>query len=198
MIAAQYGLDTVEADVAAVPSRVGAGQQPGHPCRSLLRRHRHHSAGTDDRVAGLVYIAALAPDEAETSRASRTVPHHRRLLRHRDRERAHLAAAGRRRVLRGRPVRRGAEARLGDRSFPPPDLFTQKVEASPGVRSRAGTSWPTRSHRQSRPGAFVANRMGATTYEFESSHVPMLSNPDLVIDVIRTAANAVEASLATA
>jgi hypothetical protein len=37
---------------------------------------------------------------------------------------------------------------------------------------------------------FVAKRMGATTYEVDSSHVPMLSNPSLVIDVIRTAANA--------
>jgi hypothetical protein len=33
--------------------------------------------------------------------------------------------------------------------------------------------------------------MGATTYEFESSHVPMLSQPERVLDVIRTAANAV-------
>ena len=37
---------------------------------------------------------------------------------------------------------------------------------------------------------FVAERMGATTYEVDSSHVPMLSNPKLVIDVIRTAAHA--------
>jgi hypothetical protein len=37
---------------------------------------------------------------------------------------------------------------------------------------------------------FVAKRMGATIYEVDSSHVPMLSNPKLVIDVIRTAANA--------
>jgi hypothetical protein len=36
---------------------------------------------------------------------------------------------------------------------------------------------------------FVARRMGATTYEVDSSHVPMLSNPSLVIDVIRNAAN---------
>jgi hypothetical protein len=34
--------------------------------------------------------------------------------------------------------------------------------------------------------------MGATTYEAESSHVVMLSKPQLVIDVIRTAANAVQ------
>jgi hypothetical protein len=34
--------------------------------------------------------------------------------------------------------------------------------------------------------------MGAATYELESSHVAMLSQPGLVTDVIRTAANAVE------
>ena len=39
---------------------------------------------------------------------------------------------------------------------------------------------------------FVAKRMGATIYEIDSSHVPMLSNPGLVIDVIRTATNAVQ------
>jgi len=31
--------------------------------------------------------------------------------------------------------------------------------------------------------------MGATTYELDSSHVPMLSKPKLVLDVIRTAAS---------
>jgi hypothetical protein len=35
---------------------------------------------------------------------------------------------------------------------------------------------------------FVAKRMGAKTYEVDASHVPMLSRPALVIDVIRTAA----------
>ena len=37
---------------------------------------------------------------------------------------------------------------------------------------------------------FVAKRMKATTHELESSHVPMVSKPYLVLDVIRTAANA--------
>jgi hypothetical protein len=40
--------------------------------------------------------------------------------------------------------------------------------------------------------------MGATTYEADSSHVPMLSKPELVIDVIREAAMSVQGSLATA
>jgi hypothetical protein len=37
---------------------------------------------------------------------------------------------------------------------------------------------------------FVAKRMGATTTEVDSSHVAMLSNPKVVIDVIRSAAEA--------
>jgi hypothetical protein len=32
--------------------------------------------------------------------------------------------------------------------------------------------------------------MGATTYEVDSSHVPMLSQPGFVLDVIRNAASA--------
>jgi hypothetical protein len=45
---------------------------------------------------------------------------------------------------------------------------------------------------------FVAKRMGATTYELDSSHVPMLSQPERVIDVIGTAANAVQGAKAAA
>jgi hypothetical protein len=41
---------------------------------------------------------------------------------------------------------------------------------------------------------FFAKRMGATTYELDSSHVPMLSQPDRVLDVIRAAANTVQAN----
>jgi hypothetical protein len=36
--------------------------------------------------------------------------------------------------------------------------------------------------------------MGATIVETDSSHVPMLSKPDVVLDVIRQAASAVSAS----
>ena len=35
---------------------------------------------------------------------------------------------------------------------------------------------------------FAAKRMGATTYDIDSSHVPMLSHPDYVVDVIKAAA----------
>jgi hypothetical protein len=37
----------------------------------------------------------------------------------------------------------------------------------------------------------MAKRMGATTCEVDSSHVPMLSQPERVLEVIRAAAKAV-------
>jgi hypothetical protein len=40
--------------------------------------------------------------------------------------------------------------------------------------------------------------MGATVYELDSSHVPMLSQPERVLDVIRTAAKAVQQTMVAA
>src|ERR1700726_3965045 len=69
VIAAQYGLDTPEADVATVKRTLGRVSSP-----AILVGHSYGgsvitTAGTDDRVAGLVYIAALAPDEDETAQS---------------------------------------------------------------------------------------------------------------------------------
>jgi hypothetical protein len=43
---------------------------------------------------------------------------------------------------------------------------------------------------------FAAKRMGATTVELRSSHVPMLSQPHAVLEVIHNAAKVVENSKA--
>src|ERR1700694_974510 len=66
-MAAPYGLDTPEEDVATVKRTLGRVSSP-----AILVGHSYGgsvitAAGTDERVAGLVYIAALAPDETETS-----------------------------------------------------------------------------------------------------------------------------------
>jgi hypothetical protein len=45
---------------------------------------------------------------------------------------------------------------------------------------------------------FFAKRMNATTCELDSSHVPMLSQPERVLDVIRAAAKAVQGASAVA
>jgi hypothetical protein len=45
---------------------------------------------------------------------------------------------------------------------------------------------------------FVAKRMGAKVTEVASSHVPMFSHPDLVIDVVRAAAKTAQGTMAAA
>src|SRR5580658_5773542 len=69
VLASQHGLDSAEKDVATVLAAVGRVSGPvllvGHSYGGTLIT----AAGTDDRVAGLVYIAALAPDETETSQS---------------------------------------------------------------------------------------------------------------------------------
>src|SRR6202008_3835751 len=67
VIAAQYGLNTTADDIATVRSTLGRVSSP-----AILVGHSYGgsvitAAGTDERVAGLVYIAALAPDAGETS-----------------------------------------------------------------------------------------------------------------------------------
>ena len=63
VIASQYGLDTAQADVDTVIRTLGRVSSP-----SILVGHSYGgavitAAGTDDRVVGLAYIAALGPDE---------------------------------------------------------------------------------------------------------------------------------------
>src|SRR5215475_4046474 len=62
-MAVQYGLDTAEGDVEATLRTLGRVSSP-----AILVGHSYGgsvitAAGTDDRVAGLVFVSALAPDE---------------------------------------------------------------------------------------------------------------------------------------
>jgi pimeloyl-ACP methyl ester carboxylesterase len=66
VMAAQYGLDTLKADFDATIRTFGRVSGPivlvGHSYGGTVITH----AGTDPRVAALVYIASLGPDENET------------------------------------------------------------------------------------------------------------------------------------
>src|SRR5690242_8178401 len=69
VIAVQYGLNNYADDVATVKRTLGRVSSP-----AILVGHSYGGAtitgaGTDERVAGLVYIAALAPDADETSQS---------------------------------------------------------------------------------------------------------------------------------
>ena len=75
---------------------------------------------------------------------------------------------------------------------PDAGLFNAKAD---GTAWRSKPSWyiVANNDRTVHPELerFVAKRMGAHTYDVDSSHVAMLSHPDFVLDVIRTAANSI-------
>jgi pimeloyl-ACP methyl ester carboxylesterase len=74
---------------------------------------------------------------------------------------------------------------------PAADLFSRNA---PGVAWKTKPSWyiVATEDRTVQPELerFVADRMNAKTYEVKSSHVPMLSQPEFVLHVIRDAATA--------
>jgi len=82
---------------------------------------------------------------------------------------------------------------------PVADLFSRNA---PGTAWKLKPSWyvVAKNDRTVQPELqhFLAKRMKAATFEIANSHVPMLSNPGFVIDVIRTAANAVRTPAAKA
>jgi pimeloyl-ACP methyl ester carboxylesterase len=200
VLSTQNSLDTLEGDVAAVKRALGRVSSP-----AILVGHSYAgtvitAAGTDDRVAGLVYIAALAPDESETSQSQQAKFPTTDVF-------SHIEIADGRIWLRPD----GIEYFAGDlpepeqnlvwatQGVPATDLFDQKVA---GTAWRSKPSWyiVAKNDRTVHPDLqrFAAKRMGATVREVDSSHVPMLSNPKVVLDVIRAAATAVQGSVVAA
>jgi pimeloyl-ACP methyl ester carboxylesterase len=193
VIASQYSLDTLDGDIATVLRTLDRVSSP-----AILVGHSYGgtvitAAGTDDRVAGLVYIAALAPDEDETSQSLQDPFPVTDVF-------SYIEVAGGRIWMRPDGVACFAgdlpeqEQKLVWATHVPPDanLFNEKAD---GTAWRSKPSWyiVANNDRTVQPDLerFVAKRMGATTYEVDSSHVAMLSQPGLVLDVIRAAASAV-------
>ena len=193
VMSAQNSLDTLEGDVAAVTRALGRVSSP-----AILVGHSYGgtvitAAGTDDRVAGLVYIAALAPDEGETSQSLQEQFPVTDVF-------SHIEIADGRIWLLPSGIGCFAgdlpeqEQRLvwATQGVPDADLFNQKLD---GTAWRTKPSWyiVANNDRTVHPDLerFAAKRMGAHTYDVDSSHVPMLSHPDFVLDVIREAANSV-------
>jgi pimeloyl-ACP methyl ester carboxylesterase len=192
VICSQHGLDSLKGDVDCVTRCFGRVSGPvvlvGHSYGGTLITH----AGTDERVAALVYLCALAPDETETSQSLQEKFPATDVF-------SHIEVADGRIWLRPD----GLDDFCGDlseadqklvwatQSAPVPDLFTQKAE---GVAWRTKPSWYVVGKRDRTVNPelerFVAGRMNARTVEADTSHVPMLSNPGLVLDVIREAAKA--------
>lgn len=198
VMAAQYGLDTPEGDVATVKRTLGRVSSP-----AILVGHSYGgsvitAAGTDDRVAGLVYIAALAPDAGETSQSQQEKFPVTDVFKY-------VEFADGRLWMR----REGVMCFAGDLSeqeqqlvwaahyAPAADLFSRNA---PGIAWKSKPSWyiVANKDRTVHPDLerFLAKRMNATTRAVDSSHVAMLSHPDVVVDVIRAAAKAVQGASA--
>jgi pimeloyl-ACP methyl ester carboxylesterase len=196
VIAVQYGLDSFEEDLATVKRTLN---RVGSPV--LLVGHSYGGAtitgsGTDERVVGLVYIAAVAPDAGETVQDQL--------------DKYPSDIFSRVEVADGRAwmLPSGTEFFAGDLSeedqklvwathyAPVYNLFQQQKLSADNIAWRSKPSWyilATKDHTV-HPDLqrWVSKRMGATVTEVASSHVPMLSQPEIVIDVIRKAAAAVQ------
>jgi pimeloyl-ACP methyl ester carboxylesterase len=181
VMCSQHGLDSLKSDVDCVTRCFGRVSGPvvlvGHSYGGTLITH----AGTDNRVAALVYISALAPDETETSQSQQQKFPVTEVLK--------PDGIG---YFAGDLPDAEQKAVWATQAVPVPDLFNQKLD---GVAWRSKPSWyiVATEDRTVHPELerFVAKRMGATTVETDSSHVPMLSKPAVVLDVIRKAARTV-------
>jgi pimeloyl-ACP methyl ester carboxylesterase len=193
VLASQHGLDSLAGDIASVTRTMGRVNGPillvGHSYGGTLIT----AAGVDDRVAGLVYIAALAPDETETSQGQLDKFPVTDVF-------SHIEVADGRIWLRpdGIGCFAGdlpeAEQKLVWATHMAPDagLFLSKAD---GTARRSRPSWyiVTNNDHTVHPDLqrAAAQRMGAKTFDVDSSHVPMLSHPDFVLDVIRDAAGSI-------
>jgi len=198
VLCSQHGLDSLRSDVDCVTRCFGRVSGPvvlvGHSYGGTLITH----AGTDPRVAALVYISALAPDETETSQSQQQKFPVTDVF-------SHIEVADGRIWLKPDGVEyfagdlSEAEQKLvwATQAVPVPDLFLQKVD---GVAWRSKPSWYIVGalDRTVHPDLerAAAKRMGATTVELQSSHVPMLSQPQAVLGVIHDAVKAVQTSKA--
>jgi pimeloyl-ACP methyl ester carboxylesterase len=195
VVSAQNSLDSLKGDVAAVIRALGRVTSP-----AILVGHSYAgtvitAAGMDDRVAGLVYISALAPDEDETSQSLQEKFPRTEIF-------SHFEVADGRIWLLPDGIRSFAgdlpeeeqQVVWATQGVPAADLFAQKVK---GVAWKTKPSWYVvgKNDRTVHPELqrFCAKRMRATTTEVDSSHVPMLSKPKIVLDVIRAAAASLEA-----
>ena len=71
-------------------------------------------------------------------------------------------------------------------------MIETKLEGEPAWKTKPSWYVVAQNHQTIAPEQerFMSKRMGATTVKVDSSHVPMISHPDLVIDLIKKAAKA--------
>jgi pimeloyl-ACP methyl ester carboxylesterase len=192
VLSSQHSLDTLGGDVAMVTQTLEKANGPvilvGHSYGGTLIT----AAGVHDKVVGLVYIAALAPDEDETSQAQQEKFPTTNIFQHIDLSEGRLwIAEGGISCFCGDLPQEEQKLVQATQLSAAAGLFTEKID---------GTAWRTK------PSHYVlaesdetvnpqleraaAERMGATIHAVDSSHVPMVSQPEFVLEVVKQAASA--------
>jgi pimeloyl-ACP methyl ester carboxylesterase len=190
VISVQYGLTDFEHDVAAIKRSISRVTNPvvlvGHSYGGATIT----AAANDKRVVGLVYIAAVAPAPGETVN-SQLQKFPSEIFNHVE------AADGRVWMLKS-----GTQHFAGDLSedeqkivwathyAPSTELFDQqKIDVNTWDTKPSWYILCTDDHTVNPDlQRWVSSRMNAKVTELKSSHVPMLSHPDEVADVINQAA----------
>jgi len=193
VISVQYGLNSYADDVATVMRTLGRVKSP-----AILVGHSYGGAtitgaGCDDRVAGLVYIAAVVPDVHETVQSQ--------LNKYPTEIFSQIEIAGGRVWIKPEGIKYFAgdlseqEQKLVWATHYPPAADLLEQQNLDEVAWKSKPSWYILAQKDQtvHPDLqrFLAKRMNATTVETDSSHVTMLSQPAVVIDVIRKASAAV-------
>ena len=197
VISVQYALNTVSDDIAQVKRSLERVNSP-----AILVGHSYGGqvitgAGNDDRVRGLVYVCALGPDQGETAQVQQDQFPKTEVFKY-------VEVADGRLWLRPDGISYfcgdlpEAEQKLVWATHYPPDqnLFAGERSGPPAWKTKPSWCIVGKNDQTVHPDLerYLAKRMGATTIELESSHVPMLSQLSAVLEVIVKAANAVYAT----
>jgi len=195
VVSVQYGLDSYDEDLSIVKRTLDRVDGP-----VLLVGHSYGGAvitgaGMDERVVGLVYITAVAPDAGETVQGQLN-QYPTEIFNHLEMEgnRVWLKSSGME-FLAGDLTEADQKLVWATQFAPDAELIGQQKLTIDQVAWRHKPSWYllATDDRTVHPDLqrWVSARMGADLVETASSHVPMLSQPDVVLEVIRKAAAAV-------
>ena len=194
VVSVQNPLTSLQDDVAAVDRALNRANGPvilvGHSWGGFVITH----AGNHDRVKALVYVAALGPDTGESLNDLAGKFESPPLFAHLDVAEGYIWVN-----------EAGIPAFAGDLSKDQQSLIhaTQgpanaslmgaALEPAPAWKSKPSWYVLAQADGAINPDLqrFMSQRMNATTVEVNSSHVPMISQPQVVLDAIYNAAAAI-------
>lgn len=189
VIAVQNALTSLEDDVAATKRALarieGNCILVGHSWGGFVITE----VGNDERVSGLVYIAALAPDVGESmmdlmSKYGSPSPH----FQEQDGF-VWISKQGVEQVL-ANDLSAEKKALIHATQTPPSALLTEVKASLPAWKSKPSWYIVATNDNAVPPDLQqdLSQRIGATTIAVESSHFAMISHPQEVLEVIRQAA----------